>query len=154
MKTSRRVDSPSISWNYSTPKTRGGNWCSSWTFWWYCGMIEWKPVILYLFPSKTRWYFVQRIIFFCLSSFQGYDRFAIRNFTRGLVMPNVIKWRFSIFEILYIFHEKLLFCSKNEAVVAPGAQKSHFLRQNNNFFMKKIYNFKNRKPSLYNIWRN
>ena len=29
--------------------------------------------------------------FFCLSAFQGYDRFPILYFTRGLFMQNVIK---------------------------------------------------------------
>ena len=29
--------------------------------------------------------------FFPLSAFQGYDRFALQNFTRGLIIQNVIK---------------------------------------------------------------
>ena len=39
MESSRRVDSPSISWNYLTPKTRGEKYTSVWRFWWHFGSI-------------------------------------------------------------------------------------------------------------------
>ena len=116
METSRRVDSPSISWNYSTPKTRGGNWCSSWTFWWHFVVIQWKPVVLYLFPSEASWYCVQRIIFFRLKTLRDYQRFCIRNFTRGLVRWFLIKWRFLFSKKTYLFHRNMSFYSTSEAI--------------------------------------
>ena len=151
MKKARSVDSPSISQNYSTPKTRGGNWCSRWTFWWYFIIFQWKPVILYLFPSESRWYFCSENDFFDFECISRLWEISSSIFHERLIYPKCYKVMFFDFRKFYFFHEKKCVLSTKVWFSSSRRHNRLIFRAKHIFFMKKNKFFENRRTSLYNI---
>ena len=75
-------------------------------------------------PNSKNTMFRRREYFFCLSAFQGYDRFADKYFTRGLFNRNVIIILFSIF---WFFSWKNITVSSRKVWFSSSRRRKRFI---------------------------